>query len=73
MASPQVETIRKHLLEVGSISDMEARGVYGIRALPRRIKDLKLNYPEFEIQHVQKQDLRGQRYVRYVVANAPVM
>lgn len=73
MAAPQVETIRKHLLAVGSISDMEARGVYAIRALPRRIKDLKNSYPEIQLDHVQKTDMRGQRYVRYVVANAPVM
>lgn len=61
--SPQCRQILRHLQEKGSISNMEAQTIYRIRALPRRIADLR----EAGVRTVKKfrKDLTGQRYVRY--------
>ena len=63
----QVEILRDHLLRVGTISGLEASGMYRVRALPRRIKDLKDRYG-MRIVSVHKKDATGQRYVRYALA-----
>jgi hypothetical protein len=55
--------ICEHLIKVGDISDMEARGMFKCRALPRRIADLKER--GWRINAVRKVDSTGQRYVRY--------
>lgn len=61
--SPQCRQILRHLQEKGSISNMEAQAIYRIRALPRRIADLR----EAGYRTVKKfrKDPTGQRYVRY--------
>lgn len=61
--APQTAKILQHLEMVGSISNVEAQAVYRCRALPRRIKDLKV--AGFNIKREMKRDATGQRYVRY--------
>jgi hypothetical protein len=61
--TPQVKTLLTHLLNHGSISQAEAATVYRIRALPRRIADLKAM--GHKITRELKQDPTGQRYARY--------
>jgi hypothetical protein len=61
--TPQVQTLLTHLQQHGSISQAEAATVYRIRALPRRISDLKeAGWP---IKRELKVDPTGQRYARY--------
>lgn len=65
--TPQVKTILTHLQKHGSISQAEAGLVYKIRALPRRISDLKdLGY---NIKSELKKDATGQRYARYTLVS----
>lgn len=61
--TPQVQTLLTHLQNHGSISQAEAGTVYKIRALPRRIADLKAE--GYEISRELKTDPTGQRYARY--------
>jgi hypothetical protein len=48
---------------------MEAQTVYKIRALPRRIADLKERGYEFSSEW--KTDMMGQRYKRYFIVSRP--
>lgn len=57
--------ICEHLIKVGDISDMEARGMFKCRSLSRRICDLKSR--GWVINAIRKVDSTGQRYVRYVL------
>jgi hypothetical protein len=60
---PMLDLIFDHLLNKGSITNVEAQALYRCRALPRRIADLKeLGVP---ISSVLKKDATGQRYARY--------
>jgi hypothetical protein len=59
----QNELLLTHLKKFGSISGVEAAAVYKIRALPRRIKDLRER--GVLISDVWKHDALGQRYKRY--------
>ncbi len=61
--TPQANTVLKHLQQHGSISQAEAATVYRIRALPRRISDLK--EAGHKITRELKKDPTGQRYARY--------
>lgn len=59
----QTQSLLDHFKVTPNISAMEAHSMYKIRALPRRIKDLKeLGYT---IHSQNKVDATGQRYVRY--------
>jgi hypothetical protein len=60
---PMNRTILKHLLECGSITNVEAQAVHKCRALPRRIADLK--EAGVPINKETRVDSTGQRYVRY--------
>ena len=60
---PQTEMLLDHLGKKSNISDLEARAILKIRALPRRIKDLKERGHRF--RHEWRVDSTGQRYVRY--------
>jgi hypothetical protein len=71
--TPQVQTVLTHLINHGSISQAEAGLIYKIRALPRRISDLKEilasdeKYAGYEITRELKKDATGQRYARYAL------
>jgi hypothetical protein len=61
--TPMIDLIANHLIQQGSITNVEAQAIYRCRALPRRIADLKdLGFP---ITSVMKTDQTGQRYARY--------
>jgi hypothetical protein len=67
--TPQVQTLLTHLQQHGSISQAEAGLVYRIRALPRRIADLKAE--GYNIKRELKVDPMGQRYARYSLIVRP--
>lgn len=62
----QTDLLAAHLKRVGSISGMEAAGMYKVRSLTRRIRDLK-DFYNMEIYSQWKRDNTGQRYVRYAL------
>lgn len=65
----QIEVLKKHFEVQDNISNIEAQAVYKIRALPRRIADLKnIGYV---FRHEWKKDLTGQRYMRYFLVSKP--
>lgn len=66
--TPQVRTLLTHLTDHGSISQAEAGTVYRIRALPRRIADLKA--AGYNVRRELKNDATGQRYARYYLEAA---
>lgn len=59
------DTVAEHLLKVGSITALEAGGLYFVRSLARRVKDLR--ELGWQITSVRKTAQNGQRYVRYVL------
>lgn len=61
----QVEQLIKHFTTAGSITGVEAAAVYKIRALPRRISDLRER--GFVIEDTWRKDATGQRYKRYTM------
>jgi hypothetical protein len=65
----QIEMLIQHFESVDSITNMEAQTVYKIRALPRRIADLKERGYEFSSEW--KTDMMGQRYKRYFMTSRP--
>jgi hypothetical protein len=62
----QNDKILTHLIDVGSISWVEANDLYRVRSLPRRIADLRQR--GFDIISEWKTDRLGQRYTRYSLA-----
>ena len=64
----QYTKILSHLIDVGSISFVEANDLYRVRSLPRRIADLRAN--GFQIKSEWKKDRLGQRYVRNSLTDA---
>lgn len=63
---PQTARIAQHLLNVGSISGVEAAAMFKTRSLTRRIADLR--DAGVDITSEFKKDSTGQRYVRYMLS-----
>lgn len=61
--TPQCRKLIDLLEAKGSVTALEAGGVYRIRALPRRIADLK--EAGYSIVSTLSYDVTGQRYARY--------
>lgn len=61
--TPQCQKLLTLLETKGSVTTLEAPGVYRIRSLPRRISDLKEAGYSI-VSHLDK-DVTGQRYARY--------
>lgn len=64
--NPQSALVLKLLKEKGSLTGVEAAAVYRVRALPRRISDIKA--AGHKISRVLSADVTGQRYARYYLA-----
>ena len=75
--TPQSKTVLRHMINAGSISNVEANAVHRVRSLSRRITEIDdalwsatvaaknaeiVNYP---VRKEFKRDVTGQRYVRY--------
>jgi hypothetical protein len=61
--NPQTKQVLAMLEAKGSLTALEASGVLRVRALPRRIADLK--EAGYKIVRVLSKDTTGQRYARY--------
>ena len=59
----QDEMLTRHLLEVGSITGVEAQTIYKTRCLTSNIRRLRVNGLNIHTEY--KKDLSGQRYARY--------
>jgi polyhydroxyalkanoate synthesis regulator phasin len=66
--SGQLSKIAGHLVMKGSISQMEAEGLYGVRRLTSRINELKKN-EGVQIKTEIRKALNGQRYARYFLVD----
>lgn len=66
--APQLRTLVNHLKKKGSITNVEAQAMYKMRALPRRIADLKDE--GYTIDRKMSVDMTGQRYARYFLVAA---
>lgn len=64
MGSSQTTLLLDHLKAKGSITSLEAAGMFRIRSLSRRINDLEEK--DHRIAREQRVDTTGQRYVRYI-------
>jgi hypothetical protein len=64
--SPQAVTALRHLINVGSITNVEANAVHRIRSLSRRITEIA--DAGVDIDKDYRKDVTGQRYVRYSIA-----
>lgn len=64
--NPQSKLVLKLMTDKGSVTSVEASAVYRVRALPRRIADLKA--AGHKISRVLSKDATGQRYARYYLA-----
>lgn len=61
--TPQLRTVAKHFKNHGTITNVEAHAVYGIRSISSRVAELgKLG---LTIKKEQRKDATGQRYTRY--------
>ena len=61
----QVEQLRRHFKHFRTITTYEARSVYRIESLSRRIVDLKAMGFQFDTK--LKKDLTGKRYAQYTL------
>lgn len=66
---PQERTVLDHLIERGSITNMEAHTVHRIRSVSRRISSL--TRAGVGIRKDRKVDPAGQPYVRYTLVSVP--
>lgn len=68
--NPQAQLILDLMYNKGSVTAVEASAVYRVRALPRRIADIK--EAGYKVRRVLLKDETGQRYARYYI-DAAVM
>lgn len=61
--SPQATLVLRHLLSVGSITNVEANAVHKVRSVSRRITEI--SDAGHKISKVRRRDHTGQVYVRY--------
>lgn len=64
-------TVLQHLLDVGTISGLEAEDLYRVRDLPKRISVLRKDYGVGIVRELRN-DHRGQRYARYSLDASPI-
>lgn len=64
MKISQDEMLKRHMLEVGTLTPMEASTIYKCRSVTSNIARLR-NIHGLTIVSEFKKDLQGQRYVRY--------
>ena len=69
MKMSQDEMLKRHLLEVGTITPMEASTIYKCRSVTSNIARLRAVH-KLDIVSEYKKDLQGQRYVRYHCTNS---
>jgi len=66
----QKELLINHFNSYSSITNVEAQAVYKIRALPRRIFELR-ERDGYSFEHRWCRDATGQRFMKYVVTFNP--
>jgi len=66
----QRELLINHFNNYSSITNVEAQAVYKIRALPRRIFELK-ERDGYSFEHQWCRDATGQRFMKYVLTFNP--
>jgi len=66
----QKELLINHFNNYSSITNVEAQAVYKIRALPRRIFELR-ERDGYSFEHRWCRDATGQRFMKYVVTFNP--
>lgn len=59
----QLETVRRHLRDHGTLTSVEASEVYKIRRLASRVHELRAE--GLKVRSVRRKDATGQRYIRY--------
>lgn len=64
--APQTKAVLEMLQKIGRITGVQAANVLKVRALPRRIADLK--EAGYKIDRTMKKDHTGQRYAEYSLA-----
>lgn len=63
MTMSQDELMARHLIEVGSITGVEAHTIYKVRCITSNIKRLRDGGMRLHTEF--KKDISGQRYARY--------
>lgn len=66
----QRELLINHFDNYSSITNVEAQAVYKIRALPRRIFELK-ERDGYSFEHKWCRDATGQRFMKYIITFNP--
>ena len=60
---PQTAAILKHLVDVGTITNVEAQAIYKSRSLTKRISEIRK--AGYDVKSEWRRDNTNQRYVRY--------
>ncbi len=68
-SKPQTSLLLDHFRVRPDISGQEARGMFRIQSLPRRILDLEKQ--GYRFSKVLRTDSTGQRYTRYYLVGKP--
>lgn len=65
---PQTRAVLDHLIDAGSITNVEANAVLKCRSVAKRISEL-IDDHNVKIDREWKKDSQGQRYVKYTLAS----